>query len=133
MKRGWIITIIVGLITIFLLLIILTLISISKKSTDSFNECRKVSEENLQSCCDNWARENNIIVTMCLGKWKIKDKECSWECEEISVSLKGCSEASEEEMTTCCETAAENKMVSKPECEGHWELQRGECYWICLE
>jgi len=45
--------------------------------------CAGVSLDNVQECCDNWARENtdlNVPKTSCAGQWIILDNHCSWEC-----------------------------------------------------
>lgn len=33
-----------------------------------------------QECCDNWAKENNIVHIMCVGNWTVEDNSCVWKC-----------------------------------------------------
>ena len=42
--------------------------------------CAGVASVYTQECCDNWARENNIVKIQCVGNWVIKDNDCSWQC-----------------------------------------------------
>ena len=42
--------------------------------------CAGVALENQQECCETWARENRIVHVACVGSWRIKDNQCSWDC-----------------------------------------------------
>ena len=50
-------------------------------------ECAAVSEENIQSCCGQWASENGIVHIQCVGKWAIENSECSWKCEQANQEI----------------------------------------------
>ena len=84
MKRGFVITIIIGLLIIILLLIFLALFG-ERPTTNPINydDCTKIQSDQLQTCCNKWASENNIILQLCMGEWTIKNNQCAWECETI--------------------------------------------------
>jgi hypothetical protein len=64
----------------------------SKCGVNSFaimNECyldeEKITlcnpEEDIQTCCSNWAKDNNIIIPACLGGWNIEMDKCIYTCK----------------------------------------------------
>ena len=33
-----------------------------------------------QTCCSDWAKENNVSILNCGGRWEFKNGLCSWIC-----------------------------------------------------
>lgn len=71
---------------IFLAVIIVIMIysNYSKNNEHLIGGCAGVSLDNLQECCNNYARGNNIELPTCVGNWIIESGNCSWKCEEES-------------------------------------------------
>jgi len=44
------------------------------------NGCTIVHPDYGQQNCERWAKENNIIIPMCIGQWEIVNGRCSWNC-----------------------------------------------------
>lgn len=42
--------------------------------------CAGVQDIYRNECCDNWARENNIVHIMCAGSWTVENNTCVWKC-----------------------------------------------------
>ncbi len=80
-KRNlWIIIITVLILIILIAAVYSVFIKKYKISQQLIGGCAGVSAEDTQECCDNWARENNILKIQCVGEWEIKNNQCSWKC-----------------------------------------------------
>jgi hypothetical protein len=42
--------------------------------------CGALSGQSLQTCCENWFIENEMMRTTCVGEWILAEGECSWLC-----------------------------------------------------
>lgn len=53
--------------------------------------CGKGSDDEIQSCCSQWANANQIMTPQCVGNWEVTTVDkCAWKCtitpdEELSV------------------------------------------------
>ena len=43
--------------------------------------CAGVYYSYWNECCNNWAKENNIVHAQCVGNWTVEDNTCVWKCE----------------------------------------------------
>ena len=74
---------VIGIILLIIILAIGGLVYYLEKKQSLIGGCAGVSSDNLQECCDNWAKENNIIRIQCVGEWEIKDNGCAWKCGQF--------------------------------------------------
>lgn len=44
------------------------------------NSCGTVAEEEVTSCCSQWAINNDVVLPQCVGSWNISDNQCNWVC-----------------------------------------------------
>jgi len=83
-KTYWVILgIIIVLITILVILRethYYSYMKYDKFNNSLINECSMVPQDNVQECCDNWAKKNRIVHIQCVGRWVIEDNQCKWEC-----------------------------------------------------
>lgn len=128
---------------ISMLLLITFLLLFSKLTTEKF--CSLIPQENkdaIQSCCNEWAKENNIGHIKCAGEWIIEEGECSYACNlppepgplHWCMYPPGGSNKTEDELVQeCCnEWASENQIVHA-QCLGEWGYFGGyECKWGCF-
>lgn len=43
--------------------------------------CSTVQEDEVQSCCAQWAINNDMMTPQCVGTWELSAAgECSWQC-----------------------------------------------------
>lgn len=77
------------LIIILTLIVIGYLIILESKDEQLVGGCAGVAPWYIQECCDNWARENNIVKIQCVGEWEIEDNKCNWKCasEDVCIGL----------------------------------------------
>lgn len=43
-------------------------------------ECSLATGDQLQTCCQSWATENQILTPQCVGEWTITSNACNWVC-----------------------------------------------------
>jgi hypothetical protein len=102
----------------------------------SSNACSKFEEKDeIQTCCNDWANENNISQIKCLGEWEIEKNQCSYKCGSSTPPIptldKDCENTPDEEINSCCNNWADENAIFKAQCIGYWELQAGWCIWQC--
>lgn len=53
----------------------------STQTTDPINtNCSGVATEEIQSCCAQWAINNDMMLPTCVGSWQINNTQCTWTC-----------------------------------------------------
>jgi len=48
--------------------------------TPRIGGCAGVYYPYWNECCENWAKENNIVHIMCVGGWTVENDTCVWKC-----------------------------------------------------
>lgn len=43
--------------------------------------CREVATEEIQSCCAQWAINNDMMLAQCVGSWQLVDAQCTFVCQ----------------------------------------------------
>lgn len=44
-------------------------------------DCVQLAGSELQTCCQNWANEQDILTVACVGRWQMVAGQCSWQCQ----------------------------------------------------
>jgi len=60
-------------------------INCSKNIGKLIGGCAGVQDIYWNECCENWAKENNIIHIMCAGNWTVENNTCVWKCNNEKV------------------------------------------------
>lgn len=53
----------------------------------SNSSCNSVSDEEITSCCAQWAVDNDLMLAQCVGSWQLIDGQCSWNCQTDAEGL----------------------------------------------
>jgi len=78
--------------------------------------CAGVAPWYTQECCDTWAKDNQIAIPACVGKWAVYDSNCQWNCAEGETTVTGCAKTCPDGKNLLCEVTSTGECICDEEC-----------------